>query len=120
MWQRPPLLTSRLEASTVTSRKPLPHRDVFEKLGETQVRFEFAGKETEIGRAADAWIAEMQAERESAAAAKRDAREEETLSIARLARSDARKANIIAIAAIVFATLATIATTIIGVMYAKP
>lgn len=64
---------------------PLPHCDVFEKHGETGTRFLFAGKEGEIGRAADAWLAELQTLREAECSAKRDAREEETLSIARSA-----------------------------------
>jgi hypothetical protein len=92
--------------------KPLPHRDVFEKLGETQTRFEFDARDDEVGRAAAAWLAEKQSEREDIAAAKRDAREEETLSIARRAaaasehaNSLARRANSIAITAAIFAAM---------------
>ena len=100
--------------------KPLPHRDVFEKLGETQTRFEFAGRVDEVGRAANAWLAELQAAREEDATRKRDAREEETLSIAREALSNSRRANSNAITAAIFAAAATIIAAIIGVMYASP
>jgi hypothetical protein len=93
--------------------KPLPHRDVFEKHGETGTRYKFGGQTDEVGRAASAWLAEKQAEREEAASAKRDAREEETLSIA-------RRANSIAITAAIFAAAATIIAAVISVMYAAP
>lgn len=59
-----------------------------------------------------AWLADVEFSRHAADAAKRDAREEETLSIARSASISAKRANIIAISAAILATLATI----IGVM----
>jgi hypothetical protein len=115
----------------VSSPQPLPYRDEFEKHGETGTRFKFAGKPGELGRAADVWLTEMDTLRAEAAALKRDAREEETLSIARKAlaaseqanslstsaRSDARLANRIAITAAILAALATIIAAVIGVMY---
>jgi len=55
-----------------------------------------AQQDGEIGREASAWLAEQQALRDDAASAKRDAREEETLSIARKASSRADRANLIA------------------------
>ena|SRR5712691_3526991 len=61
---------------------------------------------------AKVWLAEC-------ADAKRSAREEETLSIARQARSDARFANRIAITAAIFAAAATIITAVIGVKFGK-
>ena len=123
------------------SPKPLPHRDVFEKLGETQTRFDFAGRTDDVGKAASAWLFEQQAIREEESSNKRDAREEETLEISRKAlsaserandlaseandeaaeaRSVARRANIIAIIAAVFATTATISAAVISVMFVGP
>lgn len=73
------------------------------------------------------WLSSKERARESASSAKRDAREEETLSIAREANSIAREAlhnsrcaNHIAIAAAIFAALATIIAAVIGVMYGHP
>jgi hypothetical protein len=93
---------------SMSSPKPLPHREDFEAHGETGTRYNFADREGEVGRAAKAWLAERAFEREASWAATRDAREEETLSIARAARSDARLANTIAIAAVIVAVIATI------------
>lgn len=86
--------------------EPLPYRDEFEKHGETGVRFKFAGKPGEIGRAADVWLAEQQAKREEEAAVKRDAREEETLAIAKSAKDSVRYDRYIAITAVIIATIA--------------
>lgn len=97
------------------TRKPLPHRDVFEKHGETGTRFNFAGKEGDVGRAADAWLAEQQAIREEAAAAIRDAREEETLSISRKALSTSNRANTISICAIICSAIAAITAALISI-----
>ena len=120
--------------------KDLVHRSAFEQHGETHTRV-LAQQNGEVGAEAKAWLAEQQALRDAASADKRDAREEETLSIARKAlaaseranalavaansdatkaRSISRRANIIAIIAAAFATLATIIAAVIGVMYAKP
>jgi hypothetical protein len=101
----------------MSAPKPIPHRDVFESRTETQVRFEFAEQEGEIGRSARAYLAEKQSEREVAAASKRDAREEETLSIARKALDNSRRSNIIAIIAIICAATATISAAIIGIKF---
>ena len=54
------------------------------------------------------WIKLKETERNLAASFKRDAREEETLSIARQARADAKLANIIAIIAAIIAIVAII------------
>jgi hypothetical protein len=63
--------------------------------------------------------AEREAKRaEDAALAKREAREEETLSIARKALANSRLANKIAITAAILAAVATIMATVISVMYA--
>lgn len=85
----------------MTSRKPLPHRDVFEKLGETLTVFEFAGRSDDVGRAAVAWLYEKRSERDEAAADRRDAREEEIL-------KTSRRANAIAITCIVTSGITTI------------
>ena len=118
----------------------LEHRSAFESMGETQARV-IAERGGTQGAEAAAWLAERKSLRDDAASSKRDAREEETLSIARKAlaaseranelavaansdatkaRSISRRANIIAITAAAFATLATIIAAVIGVMYAKP
>ena len=76
--------------------KPLPHREVFESRGETQVRFEFWDRSDEAGKAARAWLAEKQVEREKETASRRDAREERTLAISEDALSIAKEANRIA------------------------
>lgn len=101
----------------MSAPKPIPHRDVFESRTETQVRFEFAEQEGEIGRSARAYLAEKQSEREVAAASKRDAREERTLAIAEEALDNSRRANTIAIIAIICVAIATISAAVIGVKF---
>ena len=96
--------------------RDISHRAAFESHGETYVRVLAQGGDS-IAREAVAWLAEQQALRDTAAAAKRDAREEETLSIARQARSEARRANSIAIAAIIFSVAAAISAAVIGVKF---
>lgn len=89
----------------------------FEKYGESEVRIQInkgiwhQQNRIMLGYAQE-WLRLKDEERSLAASSKRDAREEETLKIA-------RKANIIAITAIIFAVAATISTAIIGVMYAR-
>lgn len=61
----------------------------------------------------DLWLKSKDDARALEASMRRDAREEETLLIA-------RRANNIAISAMILATLATISAAIIGVMYASP
>lgn len=102
---------------------PMTHVPVFEKLGESQVRMQFAKHSDEVGVQAREWLLLKEQERAAASAAKRDEREEETLSIARSALSNSRRANHIAIAAAIFAAIAAIAAVIaivIGVMYSSP
>ena len=119
---------------------PTSHWPVFDSLGESQVRMQFAEASGDIGIQAKEWLLLKEHERSAAAASKRDAREEETLSIARKAiaasdraneiaelantdaekaRSIARRANTIAITAAAFATAATIIAAVIGVIYAS-
>ena len=62
--------------------RDLEHRAAFEQQGETYVRV-FAQRDDHVGREAKAWLGEKQVEREEAAAAQRDAREKETLAIAK-------------------------------------
>ena len=106
---------------------PLHHWTVFDSLGESQVRMQFEDASGDVGVQAREWLTLKELERSAASAAKRDAREEETLSIAREANriassasSSARRANKIAATAAMLATAATIIATVIGVMYAKP
>lgn len=89
----------------------LAWRKEFESWPESKVRMISEPSTTSIGfdehkAFARAWLAER-------AEAKRDAREEKTLSIA-------KRANTIATIAIICATAATIMSTIIAVIYAKP
>jgi hypothetical protein len=97
------------------SPKPLPHRDVFEKHGVTGTQFKFAHLKDEVGLAANAWLVEQKSIREEEAAAKRDAREEETLSIAKMALVNSKRANISAIIVAIFTATATIIAALISI-----
>jgi hypothetical protein len=98
--------------------REISYRSTFESQGETYVRV-LAQQNDDVGRQAVAWLAEQQVLRDEAAASKRDAREEETLSIARSALANSRRANLIAIIAIVCATAAAIIAASIGVKFGK-
>ena len=65
------------------------------------------------------WIKLKEAERTLVASSKRDAREEETLSIARQARADARSANRIAIIAMIFSFITAAIIAWYTVKYGK-
>lgn len=118
--------------------RDLAHRAAFESNGETNTRL-LAEQGGQVGAEAKAWLAEQQLLRDEAASNKRDAREDETLSIARKAlvaadranelvdhanldaekaRTIARRANAIAITAAIFASAATVIAAVIGVIYA--
>jgi len=84
-------------------KRDLSHRAAFESQGETYVRL-LAQQNDDVGRQAVAWLGEQQS-----------LREEETLSIAHSALVNSRRANIIAIIAIVCAIAAAIIAAIIGV-----
>ena len=92
----------------------ISHRAAFESQGETYVRV-LAQKDSDVGREATAWLAEQQSLRDEAVASKRDAREEETLSIARKASSRADRANLIAWIAAAIAAVSIIKEIVIGV-----
>lgn len=64
-----------------------------------------------------AWLADAAFAKSEAESVKRDAREEESLSISRLALFNSARANTIAIRAAILATVATIIAAVIGVMY---
>ena len=100
----------------MAQKLPMTHLPVFEDLGESQVRMQFVHYTDDIGVQAREWLRLKDLAREDASAAKRDAREEETLSIARSALSNSRRANKIAITAAAFAMAATIIAAVIGVM----
>lgn len=85
----------------MASPKILDHLPVFEKLGEAQVRLQFIDRTDDVGREARSWLHELQLQRDLEASAKRDAREEETLCIA-------RRANVIAIIAVIISVIAII------------
>lgn len=102
----------------MAKKRDLSQRPAFEEQGETYVRYQHTrdGADPENRAQAIAWLAEKQIEREESAASKRDTREEETLAIARKARSDARSANRIAIIATVIAAISIIVNAIVNVM----
>ena len=80
----------------MTSPKQYDHISVFEKLGESQVHLQFIDRTDDVGREARSWLHELQLQRDLDASAKRDAREEATLSIAKEANRLASEANAIA------------------------
>lgn len=86
--------------------RDISHRAAFESHGETYTRV-LAEQNDNVGAEARAWLFEKQLLRDDAAAAKRDAREEETLAIAKHAR-------VIAIVSAIAAIIAAVAT-IIGI-----
>jgi hypothetical protein len=75
--------------------RDLLHRAAFESHGETYTRL-LSQQGGDVGAEATAWLAEQQALRDAASADKRDAREEETLRIAKEALSSAKESNRIA------------------------
>lgn len=75
--------------------RDLIHRSAFESHGEAYTRL-LAEQGGDVGAEAKAWLAEQQVQRDAASADKRDAREEETLRIAKEAISSAKEANRIA------------------------
>ena len=95
----------------------------FERQTEASVRLAVEAGEYNLDPprlgAAKTWLSMQEAERSNSSVAKRDAREEETLSIARAALSNSRRANHIAIAAAILAATATIIAAVIGVIYAS-
>lgn len=91
--------------------RELIHRAAFESQGETYVRI-LAQQGGDIGAEAVAWLAEQQALREEAAAIKRDAREEETLAVAREANGIAKKAERWAM----YATIAAVVALVVSVV----
>jgi phage gp46-like protein len=101
--------------------RDISHRAAFESLGETRVRV-LSAKGGDIGAQASAWLAEQDAKRAADSAAKRETREEQTLSIsqeansiAREALSSSRRANNIAIIAAIIATIAMISNVIMTI-----
>lgn len=78
--------------------RELRHRAAFEAHGDTYVRV-LAQQDSEVGREAAAYLAEKQAARDDEAARLRDAREEETLQLAREANAIAARSARIARAA---------------------
>ena len=98
--------------------RDINHRAAFESHGETYTRL-LAEQGGEVGADAKAWLAELQVSRDLEASAKRDLREEETLSISRKALSISNRANIIAISAIIIAAACTIISIVITFKFGK-
>jgi hypothetical protein len=90
------------------------HRPAFESHGETYVRV-LAQQDDEVGRNAVAWLGEQQALRDEASASKRDAREEETLAIAKEANRIAFEARIAAFEQARWAKWAAIIATVVAI-----
>jgi hypothetical protein len=95
---------------------PMTHEPVFEQLGESQVRMQFVAYADDIGVQAREWLLLKEQARAEITSSKRDAREEETLSIARSAAANASEAlriakheRTIAIAAAIAAIVAAAA-----------
>ena len=87
----------------MVKKRDLSQRQTFEEQGETWVRHLLHTTDNKDDKAqASAWLSEQQIARDLEASSKRDAREEETLKIA-------KRANRIAIIAATSATVAAIA-----------
>ena len=84
--------------------RELRHRAALEAHGETYVRV-LAQQDSEVGREAVAYLAELQAESDAAAARLRDAREEEALRLALQANAIATKSVQMAIASALIAAV---------------
>jgi hypothetical protein len=93
--------------------RDLKHRAAFESHGEVYVR-KLSLQLDEVGREALAWLGEQQSLRDEAEAAKRDAREEETLAIAREALANSNRANNTAIISIVCSAAIAITAAVIS------
>jgi hypothetical protein len=95
----------------------ITRRAEFEKLGKSYARM-CAARGGDAGFEASAWLAEQQELFEMECAAKRDAREEETLAIAKEANRHALVSNTIARRAVIAAYIAAIAAIIAAAMAA--
>ena len=84
--------------------RELRHRAALEAHGETYVRV-LAQQDSEVGREAVAYLAELQAESDAAAARLRDAREEDALRLALQANAIATKSVQMAIASALIAAV---------------
>lgn len=87
--------------------RDLDHRATFEQHGEAYVRV-LAERFDGVGHEARAWLAERQAAREEAAAKLRDAREEETLQLAKAAQEMAERCDQTAKRSMMLARIAVI------------
>lgn len=97
--------------------RDISHRAAFESHGETYVRV-LAQQDDDVGRQAVAWLGEKQSLREDAAASKRDAREEETLAIAKEANRIASEARTAAFEQARWAKWAAIIATVAAITVA--
>lgn len=95
--------------------RDLKHRAAFEQHGETYVRI-LAEQTDYVGKEARAWLGEQQAKREEDAAKLRDAREEETLRLARAANEIAARSVKIAWIGAGIAALAVVVTALIAIL----
>lgn len=93
----------------------LKNRAYFEEQGETHVRV-LAEQAGQMGKEAKAWLSEQQVLREEAAAKLRDAREEETLRLARTANEIAASSVKIAWIGAGIAALAVVVTALIAIL----
>jgi hypothetical protein len=95
--------------------RDIEHRTAFESHGETYVRM-LAAKGGDIGAQASAWLAEQKSLRDDADAAKRDAREEEALFIAKEANRIASEARAAAFEQARWAKWAAIIATVAAII----
>lgn len=84
--------------------RDLKHRAAFDKQGETYVKL-LSERDDAVGREARAYLYEKQIEREKEAAKLRDAREVETLKLAREANRIARASMYTAVAAAILSAV---------------
>ncbi len=94
--------------------RDLKHRAYFEAQGETHVRL-LAEQAGQMGKEAKAWLGERQAKREEDAAKLRDAREEETLRLARTANEIAARSVKIAWIGAGIAAVAVVVTALVAI-----
>ncbi|KAF1034663.1 MAG: hypothetical protein GAK34_03475 [Delftia tsuruhatensis] len=95
--------------------RDLKYRSAFEQHGETYVRI-LAEQSDSVGMEARVWLAEQQAKREVDAAKQRDAREEETLRLARTANEIAARSVKIAWIGAGIAAVAVVVTALIAIL----
>jgi len=114
------ITVSRLPGGNIPREKQIK---TLERLGKSEVKYLLANQGSHHPgferNVAEEWLRQKEDERTTFSSARRDAREEETLSIARKASTDARSARIAAIIAAAIAAIATIIAAYIAAPLTK-